>query len=222
MDNNIPKTAESFILNLTGAKAKEIQEYIAEIKLNQEFYNRIEEKRSSFGRRLNSSWDFSIGTTLGVVLYAICRRQKPDIVVETGVASGVSSSYILCALEQNKHGELYSIDLPWWQDSQSGWMVPDYLRHRWRLILGKSSEKLAALLKEVAEIDIFLHDSEHSYQNMLWEFRTAWTYLKAGGVLLSHNIDTNDAFSDFCREHGVKGYLLTNMGGIVKDLDHAR
>ena len=215
MDKRIQEAAESFIMNLTGANAVEIQEYVAEIGLNQEFYNRIEANRSIFGRGRHHSWDFA-GTTLGVVLYAICRRQKPDIAVETGVASGVSSSYILCALEQNKHGQLYSIDLPSWQENQSGWMIPDYLRHRWHLILGKSSEKLAPLLKKVTEIDIFLHDSEHSYQNMLWEFQTAWTYLKAGGLLLSHNIDINDAFSDFCQDHGVKGYSLTTMGGIVK------
>lgn len=216
MDNRIQRAAESFIMNLTGANAAEIQEYVAEIRLNQEFHNRIEENRSAFGRRRYSSWDFGISTTLGVVLYAICRRQKPNIAVETGVASGVSSSYILCALEQNKHGQLYSIDLPWWRENQSGWIIPDYLRHRWHLILGKSSETLAPLLEKVTEIDIFLHDSEHSYQNMLWEFRTAWTYLKVGGLLLSHNIDTNDAFSDFCQDRGVKGYSLTNMGGMVK------
>lgn len=216
MDNKIQRTAASFIMNLTGAHATEIQEYVAEIRLNQEFYDRIEENRNTFGRRRYSSWDYGIGTTLAVVLYAICRRQKPDVVVETGVASGISSSYILCALEQNKHGQLYSIDSPWWRENQSGWLIPDYLRHRWHLIQGRSSEKLAPLLKEAGEIDIFLHDSEHSYQNMLWEFQTAWTYLKAGGLSLSHNIDNNDAFSDFYHGHDVKGYSLTNMGGIMK------
>ena len=216
MGNSIERDVVSFITNLTDANAMEIQEYFAEIRLNQEFHDRIEENRSVFGRRRYSSWDFGISVALGKLLYATCRRQKPDIVVETGVASGVSSSYILCALEQNKHGQLYSIDLPWWQENQSGWMVPDYLRHRWHLILDKSSEKLVPLLKKVARIDIFLHDSEHSYQNMLWEFQTAWAYLKDGGLLLSHNIDNNDAFSDFCQDRGVKGYSLTNMGGIVK------
>ena len=216
MDNRIQRAAENFITNLTGANAMEIQEYIAEIRLNREFHDRVEENRSTHGRRRYSSWDFGIGTTLGVILYAICQRQKPDIVVETGVASGVSSSHILCAMEQNRHGQLYSIDLPSWQENQSGWMIPHYLRHRWHLILGKSSEKLAPLFKKVAEIDIFLHDSDHSYQNMLWEFQIAWTYLKAGGLLLSHNIDYNDAFSDFCQDHGVKGYSLANLGGIVK------
>ena len=216
MDNTIQKSGESFIINLTGASAAEIQEYAAEIRLNQEFRNRIEEKRSTIGGRGRWSWDYGVGTTLGVILYTVCRRQNPDTVVETGVASGVSSSYILCALEKNGLGELYSIDMPWWQQDQSGWMIPDYLRHRWHLIRGRSSEKLTPLLEGVAEIDIFLHDSEHSYKNMLWEFQTAWTYLKVGGLLLSHNIDSNHAFSDFCRDRGVKGYSLTNMGGVVR------
>jgi predicted O-methyltransferase YrrM len=213
----VANSSENFITNLSGANAAEIYEYVAEIRLNRDFHEGIEENRRVFDRRQHSSWDFGIGKPLGLILYTLCRKIKPDIVVETGVASGVSSSHILCALEQNKHGQLYSIDLPSWQKNQSGWMIPGYLRHRWHLIQGKSSEKLVPLLEEAGQIDIFLHDSEHSYRNMLWEFQMAWTYLKSGGLLLSHNIDTNDAFTDFCRDHGTKGYSLANQGGIVKD-----
>jgi len=216
MDNRIKKAAESFITNLTGANAAEFREYVAEITGNREFHDGIEEKRSSHGRRRDSWWEYGIGPTLGTILYAICRRQKPDIVVETGVASGVSSSHILVALEKNQHGQLYSIDLPSWE-SRSGWTIPDYLRHRWHLTKGKSAETLEPILEKAAEIDIFLHDSDHSYQNMMWEFEMAWAYLKAGGLLLSHNINYNDVFPDFCREHGVKGYTLGDMGGIVKE-----
>jgi predicted O-methyltransferase YrrM len=216
MDNRIQKVTESFIMDLTGADAALSQEYFAEIRHNQEFYNRSEENRRVFGKRRYSSWNYGIGIMLGAVLYIVCRRQKPDIVVETGVASGVSSSHILCALEKNKRGQLYSIDLPSWQESQSGWIIPDYLRHRWHLTLGRSSETLEPLLRKVANIDIFLHDSDHSYQNMLWEFQTAWTYLKSGGLLFSHNIDYNNAFSDFCRDHGIRGYALGDMGGVMK------
>ncbi len=216
MDIRDEKTTENFIKNLTDADASEIEGYIAEIASNRDFHNRLEDNRSNLGRRRYSSWHYGVGTTLGAALYAICRRQQPDIVVETGVASGMSSSYILCALEQNGHGELYSIDLPGWEEKQSGWMIPDYLRHRWHLTLGRSSEKLPPLLKEIGHVNIFLHDSEHSYQNMLWEFQTAWAYLKAEGLLLAHNIDNNNAFRDFCHNVGLKGYLLTNMGGIAK------
>lgn len=215
-DYQLPRAAESFITNLTHASATEVKEYVVEFRLNQEFHNSIEEKRRAFSKKRHSSWDYSIGTALGLVLYVICRRQKPDIVVETGVASGVSTSHILCALEQNQHGQLYSIDLPWRQKNRSGWLIPDYLRHRWHLILGRSSEELAPLLRKVADLDVFLHDSDHSYQNMFWEFKTAWEYLRPRGLLLAHNIDYNNAFSDFCQGHGLKSCSLADLGGIVK------
>ena len=51
---------------------------------------------------------------------------------------------------------------------------------------------------------------------MLWEFETAWAYLRSGGLLLSHNIDYNNAFSDFCRNTGVKGASLGSTGGVMK------
>jgi predicted O-methyltransferase YrrM len=216
MDNRIKKAAENFVLSLTGASAAEFQEYIAEIRLDREFNESIEEKRSAHGGKRSSWWEYGLSPTLGTILYLICRKHRPDVVVETGVASGVSSSHILVALEKNEHGQLYSIDLASGRESRSGWRIPDYLRHRWHLTPGRSTETLEPLLEKVAEIDIFLHDSDHSYQNMMWEFETAWAHLKAGGLLLAHNIDYNDVFSDFCREHGVKGYTLDDMGGIVK------
>ena len=226
----------TFVKNLTEANATEIQEYTTEITSNAEFYRQLKENRSTFGVKPFLSWGPDIGPTLGTVLYALCRKLRPDTVVETGVAGGVSSSYILCALEENKHGKLYSIDLPWGEtmtylkyyftservrreipkEGQSGWLIPDYLRHRWQLILGRSSDKLLPLLEKLGAIDIFLHDSEHSYQNMLWEYEKAWVYLKGRGILLSHNVDMNDAFSDFCQSVKVEGFLLTDMGGIVK------
>ncbi len=54
----------------------------------------------------------TIGEQLGSFLYAIVRSLKPETVLETGVASGLASAYILLALRQNKKGKLYSIDLP--------------------------------------------------------------------------------------------------------------
>ena len=236
MDNGVQLAPQDFIKSLTGASPAEIQTYAAEIMSDREFNNRLGESRSNPRRRRFSSWGKAIGTGLGTVLYIVCRALKPDTVVETGVASGMSSSYILSSLEKNKHGELYSIDLPWegtmtyprrnldtdgllretTRERQSGWLIPDSLRHRWHLIMGRSSETLLPLLDKLGGIDIFLHDSEHSYQNMLWEYETAWAHLKTGRILLSHNIDMNNAFSHFCRKVGAKGFVLANMGGIVK------
>src|SRR5688500_12760767 len=45
-------------------------------------------------------------------LYVIVRAAKPKVVVETGVASGISSAHILLALAANESGTLHSIDFP--------------------------------------------------------------------------------------------------------------
>jgi predicted O-methyltransferase YrrM len=215
MNARVDRSAEAFIESLTGSGAAEIRRFAAEIASNEEFDKSLDDDRSTPGRRRFSSWGPGVGTTLGVVLYCVCRKVRPATVVETGVASGVSSSYILQSLEDNKAGILHSIDVPLWE-TQSGWIIPDYLRHRWRLIAGRSSDRLPPLLEEVGTIDVFLHDSEHSYENMLWEYQTAWTHLNRGGMLLSHNIDSSNAFSDFGRSVKVKGARLGSLGGLVK------
>src|SRR5439155_326535 len=48
----------------------------------------------------------------GVRLYAIVRELRPRVAVETGVCNGVSTAFLLLALEANGFGELHSIDLP--------------------------------------------------------------------------------------------------------------
>ncbi len=143
------------------------------------------------------------------LLYVLVRRFCPAVVVETGVAAGVSSAYILQAMEDNKHGHLYSIDLPnalpeehyLPKDASSGFVVPPYLRKRWTLLIGKTEHLLKVLLNRTGKVDIFVHDSEHSYQNMIFEYNAVWNYIKAGGLLVSHDINMNKAFRDFAKLH---------------------
>jgi len=147
------------------------------------------------------------------ILYVICRVLRPKIVLETGVASGVSSTYILHALDRNQLGTLYSVDFPTSPDGlASGWLIPDRLRNRWHLTLGKSSEKLPVLLEEIPKVDVFLHDSDHSYKNMMFEFRTVWPHIREGGLLLSDDTHMNRSFFDFAREvnrRPIRFYLLS-------------
>jgi predicted O-methyltransferase YrrM len=212
MDGEMLKALSDFIQKLTGRDLSEIQGYVSEIDSNRVFHDQLNVKRNSPGGQARRHSDWGISDTLGTVLYSICRLQKPGIVVETGVCGGVSSSYILCALAENQSGELYSIDLK----PLSGWLIPEHLKSRWHFITGAASQELASLLEKTGPIDLFLHDSEHTYRNMLWEFQIAWQHLKAGGLLLSHNIDYNKAFPDFCRRTGVKAQTYSDFGGIIK------
>jgi predicted O-methyltransferase YrrM len=138
-------------------------------------------------------------------VYALVRLLRPHVMVETGVADGTTSAYILRALEDNGRGHLYSIDVPSERlprGEAPGWIVDAELRHRWTLRIGPSSELLPPLLKELVSIDMFLHDSLHTYENMMFEYRAAWPYLTARGLLLSHDVGRHTAFFDFAREVG--------------------
>jgi len=133
------------------------------------------------------------------ILYLCVSLIKPRIVVETGVGAGFSTAFILHALEQNKRGELYSIDF--FKDKEKcGWIIPTHLKTSWRLINGLSEQVLKPLLEKLGPIDIFIHDSDHSYENMMSEFRTVWPFLRKEGVFLAHDVGRNDALFNFCRE----------------------
>ncbi len=173
----------------------------------------------------------------GVYLYALLRELQPEVAVETGVCNGVSTAFLLLALDRNGKGVLHSIDLPefagrdyepgdFWEgkggavvpaDKEPGWMIPPELTARWRLSVGRSQELLPALLAEVEPIDFFLHDSEHSYDCMSFEFRTAFPALRPGGVLASDDVDWNDAFAELVAEHGLSPLRLgPKMALVVK------
>lgn len=155
----------------------------------------------------------------GPFLYFLVRFTRPQTVVETGVASGISTSYILQALKENGRGRLVSVDLPNADPNvqipggqETGWVVPTKSRMFWILKLGNSCSLLPQILHEYGPVDIFLHDSLHTYDQMMWEYRTAWPALRPGGFLLSDDIIQNDAFSDFCNEVGAVGLARLELG----------
>jgi len=164
----------------------------------------------------------AIGYREGAYLYAVVRKLRPRIAVETGVANGFSTAFLLQAFRENGEGGLYSIDLPrevgreyapgtFYEgegragippDSEPGWLVPEELKERWTLILGRSQEELPPLLQRLGAIDFFMHDSEHSFECMWFEFNEAWTALRPGGVLVSDDVNVNQAFARFAGEQG--------------------
>ncbi len=166
---------------------------------------------------------YSIDNDSGYLLYVICKIMKPGKVVETGVAYGRSSSYILQALHENGHGKLYSIDYSFrhWESKQMiGSMIPNHLRDNWNLIYGIASKKLKPLLKSLGQIDIFIHDSAHTYNNMMSEYNISWPFIKKDGLLMSDDI--TNAFYDFYTQKNTKPILFSqkikdkNFFGIIK------
>lgn len=134
---------------------------------------------------------------LARLCYIACRITRPSIVLETGVGYGVSSSFILQALSVNRSGALYSIDLPpLGRDSDRfvGSLIPQSLKNRWILCRGKSGHLLPKLLRDLAHVNVFVHDSLHTYRNMLWELETVTRYILPSGVVIADDVEGNLAF----------------------------
>jgi predicted O-methyltransferase YrrM len=139
-------------------------------------------------------------------LYLLVRLAQPKHLVETGVSAGVSSTYLLAALEDNNNGKLHSIDLPpenLPEGRTVGWIVPEKFRNRWDLYVGDSKDLLESVLDKIGKIDCFIHDSLHTYEHMIWEYRMAWDYIRPGGLFLSHDVGANEAFVDFLKENAI-------------------
>jgi predicted O-methyltransferase YrrM len=157
---------------------------------------------------------------LGHVAYVICRALRPSTVVETGVAYGGSSTYLLAALHANKHGSLHSIDLPSILDPKArvvGALVPNTLRDRWHLHLGASRRVLPRVLKSVGKVDMFLHDSLHTKRNMHWEYETAARALHRPGVIVSDDVNMNQAFEGWAQREAsswIQVQQITRSGAL--------
>lgn len=132
--------------------------------------------------------------------YALVRALSPSTVVETGVCYGVTSAFILKALERNGTGALHSIDLPPLGPNARdfvGWVVPQTLRSRWQLFLGSSKKWLPKIAKNVRGVDMFLHDSLHTYRNIRNELRAVTPRLRQKSVVVVDDIEGNSAFLDW-------------------------
>ena len=163
---------------------------------------------------------YAIGASAGlkeVALYVLVRKYKPKVIIETGVANGLSTYFILKAIKRNGYGKLISIDYPNYNKEgfitsegkvdtvyipsglQPGWIVPQSLKEGnvWDLMIGKSSELLPKIKED---FDMFIHDSEHSYANMMFELEWAASRMK-NGIIICDDANQNNAFADFVKRH---------------------
>ncbi len=223
--DNIINTISDFL----GIDKKDIDEYYEEALIIQEDIKNKTENSTGMG---------TIDVD-GVILYILLRAVKANRIVETGVANGGSTYYILSAILKNGRGYLHSIDKPLYEDTlhkdtlrkigihskhhgaiplgkDVGWLVPEQLRDNWTLYFGDSQKILPKLLSELSNIDVFIHDSRHMYRHMIFEYKVSWNYINKGGLLCSHDVLQNNAFDDFVRERNAKNIKIGNFGCVYK------
>lgn len=163
-------------------------------------------------------------------LYWLVRTVKPKTVVQTGTSNGVSCAYIAMALAKNGNGgRLHAVDLPaifnpeekdWVEHrlygvvipkgKKSAWLVPDGLSSIVTVEVGDAKKVLPEVLKKAGDLDLFYHDSDHTYNHMYFEFSEALPYLKSGSLILADDIAWSTVTWDFAQEIGC--YALNHEG----------
>lgn len=154
-------------------------------------------------------------------IWCLARHSRPARVVETGVARGISSRFILEALERNGAGRLWSIDQPPPLDpdlhEEVGAAVNNRCRRRWSYIRGSSRRRLPGLLASLGSIDLFLHDSIHTEYNTRFELERAWSALSPGGFVVADDIDLNRGFHSFARAHSHNSLFVCRARPLQSD-----
>lgn len=172
----------------------------------QEITYYVEQKISQIGQHGPFNTIHNSDFTLAQLCYAVCRVLKPNVVIETGVAYGVNSAHILQALAVNQQGMLHSIDLPPLGRQEStfiGSLIPQPLKTRWHLHRGPSKQLLPQLLSQLKHVDLFVHDSLHTYKTMEFELKSATRYM-SGGMMIADDIESNPAFLEWIKNNSPK------------------
>jgi predicted O-methyltransferase YrrM len=207
-----PVSVENGISHLFPGRTSEVNEILKEDSLAR-IETHINQRQfelpdsAPFGRFHNGD------PYLGRLCYLVVRMIRPASVVETGVCYGVTSSYLLAAMNKNNYGRLYSIDLPplgSHGDDYVGWLVPNELKDRWTLRRGTSERLLAPLVKELGNLDLFIHDSLHTFKNMKEEFEISWSALNSRGFLISDDIEGNNAFLQMVKSLQPEVFVVLN------------
>lgn len=169
-------------------------------------------------------------------LYWVVRRKQPQVIVQTGVCNGLSSAFMMLALVKNGDaGRLHVVDMPpifnsndpGWkikdkvygvvipEGKTSGWLVPDAYRSRFEVLTGDAKVLLPELLTKLGNIDMFYHDSDHTYDHMMFEFIAAKNHLNPDGIIVSDDIAWNASLWDFADQYRAPAYNYKGSMGVA-------
>jgi predicted O-methyltransferase YrrM len=217
--------------SLEEAKSVPGADQVFERKLYVEKY--MEDLESKYGAFYRPGW---VNLDDALFLYWVVRTMKPKVVVQTGVCNGLSSAFMMLALAKNgPEGTLHVVDMPpvfdpndddWKvkdkvygvtipEGKTSGWLVPDAYHARFEVLSGDAKELLPPLLKKLGTCDMFYHDSDHTYDHMIFEFEEAKKYLTQSGVIVSDDISWNASLWDFADQYHVPAYNYRGSMGIA-------
>ena len=137
----------------------------------------------------------------------LIKHIRPKCVVETGVANGFSTRQIL---ESFKEFELFDSRLFSFDVDPKVFSVELERNPQFNKVVIDSASSFLSAMHKIGSVDLFYHDSDHSYENQLLEYDAAWRLLSHDGVLISDDVNWSNAFLDFCKKVNRTPLLLSD------------
>lgn len=216
----------AWVGSLSGGTARGAARAIAEAGRETSLLERISAEHRREGR------DSYVEIDAPFELYAIARLLRPGHILEIGVSSGVSSAYLLAALDRNRKGTLHSVDLPSFERRKSsgrvpkaswslppgrapGWAIPTELRGRWDLRLGDMADVVPVLARELDDVGMVVYDVPHDEAEIGRELASLDPHLAPGCVVIvDHGPGggTCQAVRRWGRRHGSPTWRRQGLG----------
>jgi len=176
-----------FVSAVAGAQIGQVRSWIQEVQDNKKLTEQLTRRLSSNPRRGICAKEPHWARRLG--WYALVRAMQPDHVVETGTQLGLGSCAIAAALLENGHGRLTTIDI----DPEAGYLIEE----PWGSVIDRHIGSSIDVLGGLRDVDMFLHDSLHTYDYEIRELTAVEPNLSAGAIVLSDNAHDSTALSDW-------------------------
>ncbi len=164
------------------------------------------------------------------LLYFLARVLRPQLVLETGVAAGWSTTALLRALQDNGQGHLLSSDFPYFRipdaERYVGHLVPAVLKGRWTLRTKGDRKNLPELLTPGSTVQLVHYDSDKSRGGRAFFITSLRGHMDESTVLVVDDINDDLFFSELADgrsdvavfEYGGKYVGLLGLGDAQEPL----
>jgi len=179
-----------------GCGVDEVVALFREAEADQDLRSHLIANKSPvfFGRRL--------------IWYAVARKTKPKVIVETGVDRGLGSVLLCAALLRNAaeghSGRHYGLDIM----PNAGDLLGGRYAGVGQIVFGDAIATLQAFDKP---IDLFINDSDHHAEHERREYEVVRGKLSSGAIVIGDNIHVTTELAEFSRREKRRFLYLPEM-----------
>lgn len=182
-----------WVATISGVDVAAARAYIRELDDDEALREHVLRATARSDRRRLADPEVRFGRRAG--WYALTRALQPEHIVETGTDKGLGACTFAAALLRNGHGRLTTMDI----NPDSGYLIGGQYAEVTDHVLGNSVDLLKS---DPAPVDLFIHDSWHTFEHESAEFEAVAPRLSADAVVLSDNAHDSDALSRWAEGTG--------------------